>query len=77
MAKSPPANLDQATVAGFGREWAEYDQTRLTPHELQWMFDSYFHIFPFDRLPPNAHRPEPQPRSNPWALGGSLSNGKM
>lgn len=55
MAKSSPANLDQATVAGFGREWAEYDQTPLKPHELQWMFDSYFHIFPFDRLPPNAH----------------------
>jgi SAM-dependent methyltransferase len=54
VAKSPTGNLDQATVAGFGREWAEYDQTPLSPGELQWMFDAYFHIFPFAALPPNA-----------------------
>jgi SAM-dependent methyltransferase len=48
------ANIDELTVSGFGREWAAYDQTGLDPAELQWMFDSYFRIFPFDQLGPDA-----------------------
>jgi SAM-dependent methyltransferase len=47
-------NLDEATVAGFGREWSEYDQTELGDHDLQSIFDSYFAIFPFDELPRDA-----------------------
>ena len=49
-----PGNIDVKTVAGFGQEWAAYDQTELDPAELQWMFDSYFGIFPFADLPSNA-----------------------
>jgi SAM-dependent methyltransferase len=51
MARPVRRNLDEATVAGFGREWAEYDQTPLSRAELEWMFDAYFHIFPFAALP--------------------------
>ncbi|MFL6726953.1 MAG: class I SAM-dependent methyltransferase [Sphingomicrobium sp.] len=47
-------NIDELTVAGFGDEWAAYDQMRLKPAQLQWMFDCYFRIFPFGDLPPNA-----------------------
>lgn len=47
------SNIDPATVEGFGQEWATYDQTELDPAELQWMFQSYFGIFPFADLPPD------------------------
>jgi len=47
-------NLDEATVAGFGREWSEYDQAQLDSQDLQSIFDSYFAIFPFSELPPKA-----------------------
>src|SRR5205814_1104332 len=47
-------NLDEATVAGFGKEWSGYDQTVLGTHDLNSIFESYFAIFPFDELPPDA-----------------------
>jgi ubiquinone/menaquinone biosynthesis C-methylase UbiE len=47
-------NIDQSTVDGFGEEWSAYDQISLNPAELQNIFDQYFSIFPFERLPPDA-----------------------
>ena len=47
-------NIDEATVAGFGQEWSEYDQVELGTHDLQSIFDSYFAIFPFEDLPRRA-----------------------
>jgi SAM-dependent methyltransferase len=47
-------NLDKNVVAGFGDEWSRFDQSALTEGELSAMFDSYFHIFPWERLPENA-----------------------
>src|SRR5947209_17223762 len=47
-------NLDEDTVAGFGQEWSEYDQAELGTDDLRSIFDSYFSIFPFDELPPDA-----------------------
>jgi ubiquinone/menaquinone biosynthesis C-methylase UbiE len=52
--ESRVANVDEATVAGFGDEWASYDQTALDPIEHQRVFDSYFSIFPFESLPADA-----------------------
>ena len=51
MCPSGDRNVDQQTVDGFGREWALYDQTALAPSELEWMFNAYFSVFPFDDLP--------------------------
>jgi SAM-dependent methyltransferase len=48
------ANIDRLTVAGFGEEWAAYDQTRLGEAEHRALFDAYFSIFPFSELPPDA-----------------------
>jgi ubiquinone/menaquinone biosynthesis C-methylase UbiE len=48
------ANLDEHTVAGFGDEWQRFDQNDVSAAELDDVFDSYFHIFPWDTLPPNA-----------------------
>ena len=49
-----PSNVDAATVAGFGEEWAAFDQTALDRAEQQRLFDAYFSVFPFDSLPPDA-----------------------
>lgn len=47
-------NVDHPTVAGFGEEWAAYDQTTLDPDEHRRLFDEYFSTFPFDELPADA-----------------------
>lgn len=49
-----PGNIDPATVDGFGREWAAFDQTKLDERELSQLFESYFSIFPFETLPVGA-----------------------
>jgi ubiquinone/menaquinone biosynthesis C-methylase UbiE len=48
------ANIDEATVLGFGEEWASFTQEGLGSAEQQRLFDQYFSIFPFDRLPQEA-----------------------
>jgi len=47
-------NLDRKVVDGFGDEWSRFDQSALTASELQEMFDNYFNIFPWEKLPPDA-----------------------
>jgi SAM-dependent methyltransferase len=47
-------NIDTATVKGFGDEWSAFDQTELPKAERQAMFDGYFAVFPFDKLPSDA-----------------------
>ncbi len=46
-------NFDQHTVASFGDEWSRHRQSDLDTAELERMFDDYFHIVPWDRLPQN------------------------
>jgi SAM-dependent methyltransferase len=48
------SNIDNQVVAGFGDEWSRFDQTSLSDAELRMMFDNYFNIFPWDKLPPTA-----------------------
>jgi SAM-dependent methyltransferase len=47
-------NLDTETVKSFGDEWSRFDQLALSEQEAQRIFDSYFGIFPWGELPPNA-----------------------
>jgi ubiquinone/menaquinone biosynthesis C-methylase UbiE len=47
-------NIDDATVLGFGEEWASFTQEDLDPAEHQKLFNQYFSIFPFDQLPRGA-----------------------
>ncbi|MFN0279637.1 MAG: class I SAM-dependent methyltransferase [Pyrinomonadaceae bacterium] len=44
-------NIDEKVVAGFGDEWSRFDQTALSTEEIDRMFDNYFNIFPWDKLP--------------------------
>jgi ubiquinone/menaquinone biosynthesis C-methylase UbiE len=48
------ANIDNEVVAGFGDEWSRFDQSALSDAELSRMFENYFSIFPWDKLPPDA-----------------------
>jgi len=68
-ARDSPAyrNLDPHTVAGFGQEWAAYDQTRLPDAELEAIFESYFSIFPFESLPSGAEGMDVGCGSGRWA----------
>ena len=44
------ANIDVATVEGFGREWEAFDQIALDETERQQLFDAYFSVFPLAEL---------------------------
>lgn len=53
--ESPQAkNLDTATVQSFGDEWSRFDQSSLPSDEAQKIFDDYFAVFPWERLPSEA-----------------------
>ncbi len=47
-------NADASVVEGFGDEWERFDQSDVPEDELRTLFSYYFHIFPWDDLPPNA-----------------------
>ncbi|HVT05043.1 MAG TPA: class I SAM-dependent methyltransferase [Thermoanaerobaculia bacterium] len=47
-------NRDERVIDGFGDEWSRFDQRVLSEAELQVMFESYFQIFPWSELPPDA-----------------------
>lgn len=47
-------NLDKKTVDSFGAEWAQFDQTALPEAEAEAIFQEYFAIFPWERLPADA-----------------------
>jgi SAM-dependent methyltransferase len=47
-------NVDQKTVAGFGDEWTRFDQSELSLEDATSIFESYFSIFPWHRLPREA-----------------------
>lgn len=60
-------NADAATVASFGDEWTRFDQTALDAGELQVMFDKYFSVFPWTRLPADAEGFDMGCGSGRWA----------
>lgn len=62
------SNLDHKTVAGFGREWKVFDQSDLSEGERLAIFRSYFHIFPWAQLPPDAVGADIGCGSGRWAL---------
>lgn len=47
-------NVDHKTVEGFGDEWHRFDQSALQEPERVEIFDSYFALFPWNRLPAGA-----------------------
>ncbi len=47
-------NLDAETVKSFGDEWSRFDQGELSVVEAGRIFDEYFAVFPWNKLPKNA-----------------------
>jgi SAM-dependent methyltransferase len=48
------SNLDVSTVKGFGDEWERFDQSELDAEEAERLFELYFAVFPWDKLPSKA-----------------------
>lgn len=67
---SPSNNTDRATVEGFGREWSTFSQSQseLAADDRRAMFDSYFAIFPWERLPANSVGVDVGCGSGRWAM---------
>ncbi len=71
MAKQPDrplANLDERTVAGFGREWSSFDHQGLSAAERGKIFQDYFGVFPWETLPPGAQGVDVGCGSGRWAI---------
>jgi SAM-dependent methyltransferase len=49
-------NVDPDVTAGFGHEWSTFSQsgTEFSTADREAIFQSYFYIFPWDELPPDA-----------------------
>lgn len=60
-------NADTATVRSFGHQWSRFDQAALSEEELQRLFNEYFRIFPWDRLPSGARGADIGCGSGRWA----------
>lgn len=61
-------NLDRKTVEGFGDEWSRFDQSDLSQADRASIFNDYFDIFPWDKLPANAIGADIGCGSGRWAL---------
>jgi len=48
------SNIDPKVVDAFGDEWRTFDQSALPERDRESMFNSYFAIFPWEKLPPDA-----------------------
>ncbi len=47
-------NADPKTIASFGDEWQRFDQGAMPEAEAREIFERYFAIFPWERLPTDA-----------------------
>ena len=71
------SNRDDATIRGFGAEWAAFDQSQLEGEEYLRIFDGYFRIFPFDTLAANAEGFDLGCGSGRWAQCVAARVGKL
>jgi SAM-dependent methyltransferase len=47
-------NVDSKVVDAFGEEWQRFDQRAMSDAEALTLFERYFEIFPWSRVPPDA-----------------------
>jgi ubiquinone/menaquinone biosynthesis C-methylase UbiE len=77
MHSGTAGNVDHRTVDGFGEEWAAFTQEELSPAEHQRLFDQYFSVFPFDRLPDDAEGFDLGCGTGRWAALAALRVGRL
>jgi ubiquinone/menaquinone biosynthesis C-methylase UbiE len=61
-------NIDPKTVSSFGDEWARFDQDELDAAEHSFLFEKYFHIFPWNDIPDAAQGFDMGSGSGRWAM---------
>jgi SAM-dependent methyltransferase len=74
---TPAGNIDWKTVEGFGREWESFDQQALSEAEWRELFERYFAIFPWERLPADAEGFDLGCGSGRWAAGVAPRVGRL
>ena len=70
-------NIDRETVAGFGEEWAAFDQTSLPEREAAALFGQYFDIFPCGVFGPAAQGFDLGCGSGRWATRVAPQVGRL
>ncbi len=60
-------NIDTTVVESFGREWKKFDHAHASAPHLQKGFESYFGIFDWSALPPDARGFDMGCGSGRWA----------
>jgi ubiquinone/menaquinone biosynthesis C-methylase UbiE len=66
-ASSTTDNVDLKTVEGFGMEWERFDQSKVSLEELAQVFEEYFTLFPWERLPKQSRGFDVGCGSGRWA----------
>ena len=61
-------NVDVNVVNDFGSEWAKFDQSGVSSIELENIFNKYFSLFPWEKLPPDARGFDLGCGSGRWAV---------
>ena len=70
-------NADADVVAGFGDEWARFDQEAVPEAEITRRFDEYFSVFPWASLPSGAEGFDAGCGSGRWARHVAPRVGKL
>ncbi len=70
-------NIDEKTVNGFGEEWSEFKQDKLTDEQAMDMFDKYFSLFDWAALPEDAEGFDMGCGSGRWARLAAPRVGKL
>lgn len=70
-------NIDRKVVDGFGDEWSRFDQAGLSECEHREIFDTYFSIFPWDKLPSGSTGFDMGCGSGRWAKLVALRVGRL
>ena len=61
-------NVDSDVVRGFGKEWRRFDQQSLDMAERRDLFKSYFSVFPWEQITPEAVGFDAGCGTGRWAL---------
>lgn len=70
-------NADPRTIASFGDEWTRFDQQAMPDEEALAVFNDYFRVFPWDRLPAQAEGFDMGCGSGRWARWVLLKVGRL
>lgn len=70
-------NVDVKVVEDFGKEWEAFDQKLLKEQDLQFAFNQYFGIFPFEKINSNSEGFDMGCGSGRWAKLVAPKVGKL